>query len=103
MLGVFSGTEQCKHLNFMNKILMCVCNDPFNTPAGSRNSLVEGVSVQVRMTGLALENLDKHFPVNQMGCTDLSPPTPQNFLNSLVIFSLSNLGIIFWPHKLCRG
>lgn len=34
--------QQCKHLNFMNKILMCVCNDPFYTPAGSRNSLVEG-------------------------------------------------------------
>lgn len=74
MLGVFSGTEQCKHLNFMNKILMCVCNDPFNTPAGSRNSLVEGGFSEVTMTVLAFESLDKHFPVNQMGCTDFFLP-----------------------------
>lgn len=95
MLGVFSGTEQCKHLNFMNKILMCVRNDPFNTPVGSRNSLVEGVSVQVRMTVLMLESSDKHFPLNQMGCTDLFPP---RIFSTLVIFSLSNFGIIFFCH-----
>lgn len=28
---------------------------------------------------------------------------PPNFLNSLVIFSSSSLGIVFWPRNLCRG
>lgn len=54
-----------------------------------------GVSVQVRMTVLALESLDKHFLANQMGCTDFCFFPPQNFLSSLVIFSLSNLGMVF--------
>lgn len=44
----FLAQKSPKHLNFMNKILMCVRNDPFNIPVGSRNRIMEG-GVQCRL------------------------------------------------------
>lgn len=38
----FLAQRSPKHLNFMNKILMSVRNDPFNISVGSRNRIVEG-------------------------------------------------------------